>query len=696
MRSSAFFFAMKFADLSTGTPMRPLYLLLLLVALVSANVARAQDEARTLPADVRVIIDISGSMKKTDPQNLRKPAVDLIVRLLPDDSKAGIWTFGQSVNMLVPHRVVDQAWRTEGSKKAAAINSVAMFTNIGAALEKATDDSAAPARDYRRNVILLTDGVVDINQEAVVNLNERKRILTELLPQLKASDYRIHTIALSADSDQELMKKLSVATDGVSEIANTADELMSTFLRIFDQAVPAERVPLDENGFLVDSSIQEFTALIFRRDETPATVIIAPDGKEFTATDPKNNVNWYRTDKYDLITVQHPPAGQWRVKTEMAPGSRVTVVSNLQLAVQPLKTNIISGQALDVVYSFQENGKTILNNDFLNVLSGEALISGDELREVKSIPLTLSAPDDGIFRQQLQGFEGKGKRDVKILIDGKTFKREFVHHLNISESAFTLESALDESSGKKVYSYKLIADLETVDVTSTQVKAVIKNSQDNNLEQQLNVIANERWEFSFSPVQPGRHDISLAVNGKQIDGSPLTEMINAESFYYPDEAGVLAAAQPESSSAASSEIAAPVTEPAANLESENSNLWLYVGVAVGNLLVFILGYFVYRLIAGRRENNEIEKTLNVDVSSLQKNTRTQTTNDTLNDVAADSSTNAAPEITLDTIPMEDSNSPLDGGVGASPDDELKLPDDLMADNLFPLDNMDDPDNKDKP
>lgn len=678
--------------------MRPLYLLLLLVALVPANVARAQDEARTLPADVRVIIDISGSMKKTDPQNLRKPAVDLIVRLLPDDSKAGIWTFGQSVNMLVPHSVVDQAWRTEGSKKAATINSVAMFTNIGAALEKATDDSATPARDYRRNVILLTDGVVDINQEAVVNLNERKRILTELLPQLKASDYRIHTIALSADSDQELMKKLSVATDGVSEIANTADELMSTFLRIFDQAVPAERVPLDENGFLVDSSIQEFTALIFRRDETPATVIIAPDGKEFTATDPKNNVNWYRTDKYDLITVQHPPAGQWRVKTEMAPGSRVTVVSNLQLAVQPLKTNIISGQALDVVYSFQENGKTILNNDFLNVLSGEALISGDELPEVKSIPLTLGAPGDGIFRQQLKGFEGKGKRDVKILIDGKTFKREFVHHLNISESAFTLESAMDESSGKKVYSYKLIADLETVDVTSTQVKAVIKNSQDNNLEQQLNVIANERWEFSFSPVQPGRYDISLAVNGKQIDGSPLTEMINAESFYYPDEAGVLAAAQPESSSAASSEIAAPVTEPAANLESENSNLWLYVGIAVGNLLVFILGYFVYRLIAGRRENNEIEKTLNVDVSSLQKNTRTQTTitNDTLNDVAAYSNTDSAPEITLDTIPMEDSNSSLDGGVGASPDDELKLPDDLMADNLFPLDNMDDPDNKDKP
>src|SRR5690606_18550114 len=96
------------------------------------------------PADVRVIIDISGSMKKTDPSNLRKPAVDVIVRLLPDGSKAGLWTFGQSVNMLVPHRVVDAPWRADGAQKANSISSVALFTNIGGALEAATQDYATP------------------------------------------------------------------------------------------------------------------------------------------------------------------------------------------------------------------------------------------------------------------------------------------------------------------------------------------------------------------------------------------------------------------------------------------------------------------------------------------------------------------------------------------------------------------------
>ncbi|HCS64352.1 MAG TPA: VWA domain-containing protein [Cellvibrio sp.] len=654
--------------------MRHLIYLLVSCLLVFAHASLADDFTKPLPADVRVIIDISGSMKKTDPENLRKPAVDLIVRLLPDNSKAGLWTFGQSVNMLVPHQVVDQNWRTQGAQKAVTINSVAMFTNIGAALEKATEDYAIPSTDYRRNIILLTDGVVDISKEAVVNLNERKRILTELLPRLKQADYRIHTIALSSDADQELMKKLSIATDGVFEVADTADELMKTFLRIFDQAVPAERVPLDENGFLVDASIQEFTALIFRRAEVPATIIIAPDGKEYGETDPKGNVNWYRTDKYDLITVQQPQVGQWKVKTDMAPGSRVTVVSNMQLVVQPLKSNLRSGQTLDLAYSFQENGKTIINGDFLGLLTGNALLAKVGSAEIEEIDLTRPAPADGIFQQELTGFDGQGEYDVSILIDGKTFKREYIHHLNITDSAFKLEKQVEENAGKKTWVYRLVADLEVVDVANTKVKAIIKNSKDNNLEQQLNIIGKEYWEFSFAPVQVARYEIVLQVEGAQIDGSPLTETIKADQFNFPDEVAVLSDEQPKSAAAASAasepEAAAePETEP----EADSSNLWLFIGLGIGNLVVLVLGYMAYRLIAGKgskEELAEIEKAL-ADNPAAKKA--------------------ASPNMPIDVaddnqmIPMSDTNS------SSAP--EMTMADDLMADNLFPLDNLEDPKDK---
>jgi hypothetical protein len=85
--------------------------------------------------------------------------------------------------MLMPYRPVDEAWRQQAAATSPSINSIAKYTNIGAALEKAT--AIPPDNKFQRNVILLTDGVVDIGSEAVGNMNERKRILKELLPRLK-------------------------------------------------------------------------------------------------------------------------------------------------------------------------------------------------------------------------------------------------------------------------------------------------------------------------------------------------------------------------------------------------------------------------------------------------------------------------------------------------------------------------------
>jgi len=651
-----------------------------------------------LASDVRVIIDISGSMKKTDPRNLRKPAVDLIVRLMPDNSKAGIWTFGQSVNMLVPHRVVDDAWRKQAATQAKSINSIALHTNIGAALEKATEDFAVPSDDYRRNIILLTDGVVDVNNAAVVNLNERKRILTELLPKLKAAGYVIHTIALSQDADQELMKKLSTSTDGMFAVAQTADELMSTFLRIFDQAVPAERVPFDENGFLVDASIQEFTALIFRQTEVPATVIVAPDGREFSATDPEHNVNWYRTDTYDLVTVQQPQAGQWHVKTKMAPNSRVTVVSNLQLIVNPPHNNLKPNESLALVYSFSESDQVVVKQEFLQLLSADAVVAKMDSQEIAEYSLNPSAiPADGIFHASVSGFTLPGNYDVKMIVDGKTFKREFSHHLVVSDSLFSLKKSQQENQGKRTYAYQLLADITAVDVMATQVTAKISNSLDNNMAKALNAIGKEHWEFSFTPVQAAKYTIELVVEGKELDGTALSETIVADDFYYPDEASVLAAqaaAHPEPAPVVekheeATKEAVPTDENQDHDADESggdkdseSNIWLYIGIGMGNLLLLVMVFFVYRMIAGSKGKSElaaIEETLNTDISKVKKSAETPKngTAKTVINVSGDEDIAEKP-ITEPTENLLD-------------DSDAEGVDQMMADDLFPIDNIEDTD-----
>ena len=45
--------------------------------------ASVQEKSAGLP-DMRVVIDVSGSMKKTDPGNLRVPAVKLLLQLAKD------------------------------------------------------------------------------------------------------------------------------------------------------------------------------------------------------------------------------------------------------------------------------------------------------------------------------------------------------------------------------------------------------------------------------------------------------------------------------------------------------------------------------------------------------------------------------------------------------------------------------------
>jgi hypothetical protein len=125
-----------------------------------ANAAAPQSTAAVRP-DVRVVIDISGSMKQNDPHNLRKPAYEMLIPLFPKNAKAGVWTFGEGVDVMVPLQSISEGWRALAMSRASKITSTSLYTNIPDALERAT---ANPESGYRTSVILLTDGMVDQNR----------------------------------------------------------------------------------------------------------------------------------------------------------------------------------------------------------------------------------------------------------------------------------------------------------------------------------------------------------------------------------------------------------------------------------------------------------------------------------------------------------------------------------------------------
>ncbi len=495
--------------------------LFVILCLMSQLVLSEGDEKEHKAADIRLLIDISGSMKKNDSANLRIPSVSLLTELIPDGDKAGVWTFGQWVNNLVKHRTVDDTWREDAKEQAKKINSVALYTNIGAVLEKSSDDTYKPDLDYSNtHFILLTDGMIDIDKDSAKNDLERERVLSSVLASFKERGAKIHAISLSKNADLSLMDKLAVQTGGQSAVAESSEDLTKIFVQVLDQAVPSEQVPIEGNEFAIDSSVEEFTALIFRGDGSVPTEIISPDNSVYKYGQKDADVKWFQDRGYDLITITRPLEGTWSIKADIQPESRVTVVSNLQLDVSKLPANFFAGEQLNVDVSFIEEGKKVVSPEFLSLLDIELQLTTEEGKSAsKAMSDADNPPADGVFKESITKLTKVGQYEVNVLVDGKTFKRSKRQVVNL-RAPFDFEFSVKSDALQPYYELVVtpLNDSINLDDTNVFVKTTFPDSASliSALEKEDD---KNRWVLQISPTKgDGIYEVAIKVKSKTLSG----------------------------------------------------------------------------------------------------------------------------------------------------------------------------------
>ena len=339
-------------------------IVLLLCFLASFLPVRQLMAAEDAVNDVRILIDVSGSMKKNDPKNLRSPALEMLVGLLPQGANAGVWTFAKYVNQLVPHQTINNQWRDKAAAKSNKIHSYGLFTDIEQVLDKATANQKQADPKKHRSVILLSDGLVDISPKAAPNIASRKNILNKLVPRLKKANVAVHTIALADSSDHVLLRDISLATDGWYEQVNNAEQLQRVFLHLFEKVANPESVPLKQNSFQIDDSVSEMTVLVFRKDNNKATELVTPDKARISLQTKSDNVRWRHNEvNFDLVTITEPQAGSWHIDANVDPDNRVMVVTDLKLKTSDLPNNILIGDSLDFDVSLTEKNEVITRLD---------------------------------------------------------------------------------------------------------------------------------------------------------------------------------------------------------------------------------------------------------------------------------------------------------------------------------------------
>lgn len=593
-------------------------------ALVSFSaVAQSSPEVEApKPSDVRMVIDISGSMKKNDPKNLRRPALDMMVKLLPEGSKAGVWSFGQYVNLLVDHEVVDKSWASKASAAASKISSIAQYTNIGEALEKAAYDVAQPDDNYQKHIILLTDGMVDINRDSSYNQAERLRIINDVLPMYEKAGYTLHTIALSDNADQTLLKKLAIATDGKVAIAKTAEELMNAFLQVFDQAVPSEELPFDGESFLVDSSIEEFTALIFRKPNAKDTVIIAPDGQQYNSDTRNDYVSWFSTQEYDLVTIKQPIEGEWKLAADVEPQSRITVVSDLSLVVNRLPTNVSVDELVSASLALKEDNKNVTRVEFLGLLDIDVIVTSDSGKKWTQRLSDDLIPRDGVYAIDIDQFDEEGQYQLQFAVDGKSFTRQFTHNLSVRKP-FDVKVEQLTLQGKTQFMVSVIPQSSTINVAETSVIGDIQKPSGRNQFIPFTPTADGQWELAITPEEQGDYLLSVNVqindNGQSSETTLKTIRLSQESGDFSEVEPVAAAPVVPPAMADKSPLSTDnemvnedevIEEPIEPAEESSFDImqWvIYGAVALVNLLVVFGIYLIYRKLFKKKVDDDTEE-----------------------------------------------------------------------------------------
>lgn len=706
------------------------------------NHQTADSTAAPQPFDVRIIIDISGSMKQTDPNNLRIPALNLLSELLPQGSQAGIWTFGRYVNNILPVAEVTAGWREDAKASAAKINSVGLMTNLPGVLDDAAWGIKADS-GFQHSVILLTDGMVDMAtpggaQRDSQNRAATQRLMSSVLDKYRQAGANIHTLALSEKADLDLLQQIALETDGLYSLASNADELMKAFLRAFDRAVPAEQVPMEDNTFAIDGSINEFTALIFRAPgSNKETRLLAPSGDSYSEQQHPDNVRWYKDVMFDLVTVKSPQQGTWIAEADLDPSNRVTILSDLALAVEGLPATIFPGDKLDLSIQLTNEGEVVNKKEVLRLTDFiMTVVTGSGKKGSKVLSDPENPPQDGVYREALHRLKDLGEYQVDIVAEGRTFQRKRSFSMTMIQP---IEVQHGQVEGQDTYQIDVIPLSDNLDTEKSRVIAKIKSPDDNTIIQSMNYDpTGKRWSLVVTADKgPGQYQVDLNVRGLTASGKkfkvkpesividlPMSLGVNNDDAGLADSVGdgavelgdaqVTPPAEAEETTAvpdlaqkfeqqqasAESEAAKPAETPQAALETpkveepvtevaeadteeQESGLswWVYALLAVANLA--IIGGAVWWFVFRNKEPELAPAETSMEMSSSGELGELDELDDFEEELAGDfDSLDEGPEEEIPTAGPEDSPSSV-----AGEQEEQKTEDDFSTgfDEDFALD-----------
>ena len=371
--------------------------------------------------DAVLIIDSSGSMKETDPRRMRVPAARMFISLLGRQDRVGVVSFsdaGYPVAHLTPATAANRKPLFAAVDKVSALGA---YTNLHAALETGRKMLAEEGGEGRRQLlVLMSDGKMDTGDfdqdQALV-----ARIDSDMITALNEAGIEVYTLAFTEASDMSLLRRIANGTGGISRLASNDRELHRVFSTLFESAKQPDMLPIAGGEFLVDAAIEEVTVVASKNTPGSRIKLVMPDERVIRPEVAGPAVRWFESDGFDMITIEQPPAGTWRLISD-GEDNRAYVVTNMRLAGELGEGEPGVGAEMVARAWLEQAGEVITAAEILDHTEFSLQVIPPE-GEPRHLSLAAADAASGRYTGAFE-FTRPGSHRIRLIASSRTFQRE--------------------------------------------------------------------------------------------------------------------------------------------------------------------------------------------------------------------------------------------------------------------------------
>lgn len=337
--------------------LRVIVLLLIAVLVMTSGLPYrlAAAAATSSKIDAVLVLDVSHSMSKSDPNSIGNEAMKLFIDMLSaQGDRVGIVAYSEQIEREKALLEIRSAQDKDNLKGFIDQLNRGSYTDIAVGVKEAVQilqDSGDPGHEPM--IVLLADGNNEFNPKSGRSQAQSDQDMEQALSAAEQEQIPVYTIGLNADGklNKEALAAIAERTGAKSFATDTADDLPQILSEIFASHMELNIVPVD--SITADGSYQEVPVTVPNANVLEANIsimssqpveakLVDPSGAQVPI--PSDGALLSKSASYSLIKLLTPVEGEWRLQVKGVPRDNIDInfVFNydLELELAPFKSTV--------------------------------------------------------------------------------------------------------------------------------------------------------------------------------------------------------------------------------------------------------------------------------------------------------------------------------------------------------------------